>query len=287
MDVCEPKPLVRQQTICKRAIRVKFRYRGSSATKYCIGLRGCATLQCEGRSAPVENCLIRTNLLAIPPVPATPAAPAPSATATPPPPPGRHVRHLHHRRRHSTTSATASAAAFTLWTRFVHHERATEKSLPLRAAIAFSASASSPTSAKPKPRGWPVKRSRSSVSESGCTPISENSAYTCSSVALNDRLPTYSFFKVVLLVPPVNEGTREAEEAGSRPSASVRLSGLKRALQRLSSILLQLPAVNNGGSARNGLTPWRSARRLRMQFGRIGGRMCRQFHTLEELLCAG
>jgi hypothetical protein len=68
--------------------------------------------------------------------------------------------------------------------------------------MAFSASASSLISANPNPRGWPVKRSRSRVRESGCTPASANNAATSSSVALNDRLPTYSFFTLVLLAPP-------------------------------------------------------------------------------------
>ena len=70
--------------------------------------------------------------------------------------------------------------------------------------MALSASASLPISAKPNPRGCPVKRSRKSVSESGWTPISENNAAICSSVALNDRLPTYNFFTVVLLLRPAN-----------------------------------------------------------------------------------
>jgi hypothetical protein len=59
-------------------------------------------------------------------------------------------------------------------------------------------------------------------------PISENSACTCSSVALNDRLPTYNFFTAVLLAslasissPGTREGTpSEAEESGILPRAA-------------------------------------------------------------------
>jgi hypothetical protein len=108
--------------------------------------------------------------------------------------------------------------------------------LPFNAAMAFSASASSLISAKPNPRGCPVKRSRSRVRESGCMPASENSACTSSSVALNDRLPTYSFFTLVLLAPPMQAGANcEAEEAGSRPAGDHqrgRPPRLKRAPQQ-------------------------------------------------------
>ena len=111
-------------------------------------------------------------------------------------------------------------------------------SRPFRAAMTFSASASSRISANPKPRGWPVNRSRSSVRESGCTPASANSAATSSSVALNERLPTYSFFTVHLPVPPPLCGWHalrgwKKQDRGRGQSAMGRPLGLKQALQQL------------------------------------------------------
>jgi len=87
-----------------------------------------------------------------------------------------------------------------------------------------------------------VKRSRKSVSESGCTPISEKSAAICSSVALNDRLPTYNFFTAVLLLRgargPAQNTRLKGQEIGRAASESDH-ARLKRALQLLRSILLQ------------------------------------------------
>jgi hypothetical protein len=87
------------------------------------------------------------------------------------------------------------------------------------------------------------------VSESGCTPISEKSAATCSSVALNDRLPTYNFFTVVSFFPGDHQGANaklKRQDPGSDGQLWFSHSQLKRALQQLTSILRQVtPAVNN------------------------------------------
>src|SRR5580692_2824407 len=48
-------------------------------------------------------------------------------------------------------------------------------------------------------------------------PISANSACTCSSVALNDRFPTYNFFTAVLLVPASAGHISETEEYNPCP----------------------------------------------------------------------
>jgi hypothetical protein len=87
------------------------------------------------------------------------------------------------------------------------------------------------------------------VSESGCTPISENSAATCSSVALNDRLPTYNFFTVVSFLPGDYQRSNaklKRQDPGSDGQLWFSHSQLKRALQQLTSILRQVTsAVNN------------------------------------------
>jgi hypothetical protein len=87
------------------------------------------------------------------------------------------------------------------------------------------------------------------VSESGWTPISEKSAATCSSVALNDKFPTYNFFTVVSFFPGDCQGSNaklKRQDPGSDGQLWFSHSQLKRALQQLRSILRQVtPAVNN------------------------------------------
>ena len=99
-------------------------------------------------------------------------------------------------------ASAAAATAFTLRTRFVHHERAAQKILAVQRRDRFLRFGIVTNFSETEPARLARETIASNVSESGCTPISENNACTCSSVALNERLPTYSFFTVVLLVPP-------------------------------------------------------------------------------------
>jgi hypothetical protein len=75
---------------------------------------------------------------------------------------------------------------------------------------------------------------------------------------LNDRFPTYSFFTAVLLMPPAGAGAQhtrlKSQDLGAGGLAQVGHTRLKRALQLLRSILLQVPAaVNHGGCGEDSL----------------------------------
>lgn len=67
-------------------------------------------------------------------------------------------------------------------------------------------------------------------------PASAKSACTSSSVALNDRLPTYNFFTVVLLAPPIKAArTSRLKRQDLGPQAATSANGppgLKRAPQQ-------------------------------------------------------
>src|SRR6266481_9958854 len=59
-------------------------------------------------------------------------------------------------------------------------------------------------------------------------PISANSACTCSSVALNERFPTYNFFTAVLLGPREHGTLSAAEERSFRARLSRKIPAFCR-----------------------------------------------------------
>ena len=101
------------------------------------------------------------------------------------------------------TAATTTACAFTLRTRFVDDERAAEKFLPVQSCdhlFGFRIVPNFGESEAARLAREPIAKQRERIRLHARLP--QTMPATSSSVALNERLPTYSFFTVLLLVPP-------------------------------------------------------------------------------------